>query len=55
MYEGRGINQVKFDDDGTIYVSDPDLIAAVGTVCRVAKSPKNWCRKWKMIINFTKT
>ena len=54
MYENAG-KHVKFADDGTNWEQDNDPLVAVQDVCQKAVNWVNWCRKWKMYVNFTKT
>ena len=54
MYENSG-KHVKFADDGTNWKQDKDPLVAVQAVGRKAANWKQWCRKWNMTINFTKT
>ena len=47
----EGISKLKFADDGTIKVSKPNTADSLQTMNHVLMVMKNWCFKWRMVIN----
>ena len=47
----EGIAKLKFADDGTIKVSKQDTPDCLRTMENVLQVMKNWCQKWRMVIN----
>ena len=47
----EGISKLKFADDGTIKVSKPNTTDSLQTMNHVLSVMKNWCFKWRMVIN----
>ena len=53
-HENSRAEHVKFADYATVWESNKDPLVVVHTLCRKAKTWVDWCRKWKMSVNFTK-